>query len=146
MDQKIENLSSTTFCGRRFTRQQIADVQSTVNRFSNLSRSELAFTVCEHLNWVTPRGTNRLATCLNFLEEMEELGIFTLPPKREQKKKTQAAIQWTDQTEAPAPIECTLNDLMPIKLKIITEKEQINEWNEFVDRYHYLGYRRPIGD
>src|SRR5262249_54427345 len=25
------------------------------------------------------------------------------------------------------------------------EKEQINQWNEFVDRYHYLGYRRPMG-
>jgi hypothetical protein len=145
VDQKIKKLPSTTFCGRRFTRQQIADVQSTVNRFSNLSRSELAFTICEHLNWVTPRGTNRLAICLNFLEEMEGLGIFTLPPKREQKKKVQAAIEWTDRTNAPTPIGCTLNDLMPIKLKIVTEKEQINEWNEFVDRYHYLGYRRPIG-
>lgn len=145
MDQKIEKLPSTTFCGRRFRRQQIADIQSVVNQFSNLSRSELALTICEHLNWVTPRGTNRLATCLNFLEEMEGLGIFTLPPTREHKKKTQAAIQWTDQTEAPDPIDCALNDLMPIKLKIVTEKEQINEWNEFIDRYHYLGYRRPIG-
>jgi hypothetical protein len=81
MDQKIKSLPYTTFCGRRFKRQQIADIQLTVNKFSNLSRSELALTICEHLNWVTPRGTNRLHTCLNALEEMEKLGIFTLPPK-----------------------------------------------------------------
>ena len=145
MDQKIENLSSTAFCGRRFTRQQIADIQLTVNRFSNLSRSELAFTICEHLNWVTPRGTNRIHTCLNALEEMEKLGIFTLPPKIEQKKKTQKAIKWTDQTSEQTSINCTLDDLKSIHLEIVTDKEQINQWNEFVDRYHYLGYRRPFG-
>jgi hypothetical protein len=145
MDQKIKSLSSTTFCGRRFRRQQIADIQSTVNKFSNLSRSELALTICEHLNWVTPRGTNKLHTCLNTLEEMEKLGIFTLPPKIEQKKKTQKAIKWTGQTNEPTPIVCALDDLMPINLQIVTEKEQINQWNEFVDRYHYLGYRHPMG-
>jgi hypothetical protein len=77
---------------------------------------------------------------------MEKLGIFTLPPKKiEQKKKTQKAIKWTDQTNKLTPIVCTLDDLIPINLQIVTEKEQINHWNEFIDRYHYLGYRRPMG-
>ena len=47
MDPRIASLKSTTFCGRRLTRRQIADVQETVA----LSRNELAKTVCEHLNW-----------------------------------------------------------------------------------------------
>ncbi len=34
---------------------------------------------------------------------------------------------------------------MPIVLQVVTEKEEVGEWNELVDRYHYLGYRRPIG-
>lgn len=145
MDPNIKNLASTTFCGRRFKRQQIADIQLTVNRFPNLSRSELALTICEHLNWVTPRGTNRIHTCLNVLEEMESLGLFTLPLKIEQKKKTQKEIKWTEQTNTSDPIACVLDELMPISLHIVTDKEQVNEWNEFVDRYHYLGYRRPMG-
>lgn len=88
MDQKIKNLASTTFCDRRFTRNQIVDIQKTVNMFSTLSRSELAYTICEHLNWVTPRGTNRIQTCLNALEEMEALEIIVLPPKIERQKNT----------------------------------------------------------
>src|SRR3990167_7757989 len=146
MDQKIKNLTSTTFCDRRFTRKQITDIQKTVNTFSTLSRRELAHTICEHLRWVTPRGTDRIQTCLNVLEEMELLGIIQLPPKIEQKKRaTQKEIQWTDQTNEAAPIVCTLEDLGPICLQIVTEKKQVDQWNEFVDRYHYLGYRRPIG-
>ncbi len=49
MDPRIENLKSTTFFGRRFTRQQIAQVQETVVTFPALSRKELAQTICEHL-------------------------------------------------------------------------------------------------
>jgi hypothetical protein len=145
MDQKIKDLSSTTFCGRRFRRQQIADIQATVKTFSNLSRCELALTICEHLNWVTPRGTNKINTCLNALEEMEALGIIVLPPKIEQKKKRQQDIPWTDQTNEPTHIDCTLDELLPISLQVVTDKEQTKQWNEFVDRYHYLSYKRPIG-
>jgi len=47
VDARIINLDSTTFCGRRFTRRQLADVQQTVASFPALSRKELARTICE---------------------------------------------------------------------------------------------------
>ena len=34
---------------------------------------------------------------------------------------------------------------MPLALQVVSEKPEIREWNELVDRHHYLGYRRPIG-
>ena len=145
MDPKIQNLTSTTFCGRRFRRQQIVDIQTTVKTFPNLSRCELALTLCEHLNWVTPTGNNKINTCLNALEQMEALGLIVLPPKKEQKKRIQKKIQWTEQSNEATPIDCSLDELIPLGLQIVTEKELVNQWNEFVDRYHYLGYRRPIG-
>jgi len=27
----------------------------------------------------------------------------------------------------------------------VTEKEEIGLWNEYVNRYHYLGYKQPFG-
>ena len=51
MDPLIQNLKSTTFCGRRLTRRQIADIQEVVRTFPQLSRNELGQTVCEHLLW-----------------------------------------------------------------------------------------------
>lgn len=145
MDQKIKNLKSTTFCERRFTRQQIADIQTTIKTFPALSRREIAHTICEHLNWVTPTGTDKIQTCLNALEEMEALELIILPAKIQHKKAVQKKIQWTTQTDEPALIDTALDALFPISLQVTTEKEQANQWNEFVDRYHYLGYRRPIG-
>ncbi len=60
MEEKIELLESTTFAGRRFTRKMLVQIQETVNIFSNLSRRELAHTVCEHLQWITPSGSNKI--------------------------------------------------------------------------------------
>ena len=41
MDPRIEALRSTTFFGRRLTRQQISEIQTTVAAFPSLSRHEL---------------------------------------------------------------------------------------------------------
>jgi hypothetical protein len=49
MGHRIKNLASTTFGGKRFTRNQIATMQEITDKFSTLSRRELAHTICEHL-------------------------------------------------------------------------------------------------
>ncbi len=79
MDSRIENLKSTTFCGTRLTRRQIADLQKTVKMFPALSRHELAATLCTHLGWFTPKGRDRLGSCLRMLEQLEAGGIVSLP-------------------------------------------------------------------
>ena len=79
MDPRIESLPSTTFFGKRLTRKQIADIQETVACLPRLSRHELGQTICEHLGWRTPKGNNRIQLTLRVLEQLERLGILTLP-------------------------------------------------------------------
>ncbi len=146
MNQTIENLKSTTFFGRRFTRKQIEEIQDIVKTYSNLSRRELGHTICELYNWVTPKGVNKIQSCLGALEELERHDIIVLPAKADNKKRgPQKKIIWTNKTEKQASINCSLDQIQPIRLEKVTEKEQVQQWNEYVDRYHYLGYKRPIG-
>ena len=76
MDEKIKQLKSTTFYGRRYTRRQLADIQRTVELFPKLSRKELAQTICEHLGWRTAKGDNRYQACLRLLQRLEELALL----------------------------------------------------------------------
>ena len=146
VDQRIENLASTTFGGKRFTRNQIASIQETVNTFSALSRRELAHTICEHLGWHTAKGESKIQSCLGVLESLEKLGILSLPEKDKSKQRgPQKKIVWTDQTHEQPALDDDLNKLTPIRLHVASEKDDIKQWNEYVDRYHYLGYKRPIG-
>ena len=145
MDPLIENLKSTTFLGKRFTRKQLADIQITVGRFPKLSRAELGRTICEHLCWRTPGGRDRLKSALGLLEELERLGILSLPPKRHRGRGRQKPVELTSRTAPRSLIDGPLAGLAPLQLEPVTKPEAVAEWNEWVQRYHPLGYRQPLG-
>ena len=121
-------------------------MQRTVRDFPKLSRHELEHTICEHLNLHTPSGGNRVRTAQRLLERLEELGILTLPAKDESKQRgAQKALVWTARSAPRAVIREALARLAPLALRVITETDEVAEWNELLDRHHYLGYRRPFG-
>ena len=76
MDPRIAQ--STTFQGRRLTRRQIADIQTTPALFPNHSRNELAKTPCEHLDWRSAKGDYKVSACLTMLQTLQAHGIATL--------------------------------------------------------------------
>jgi hypothetical protein len=145
MNKTIASLKSTTFAGRRFTRKQLMDIQQTVNAFPDLSHRELGLTICEHLNWETAIGTHKIQTCLNALTEMQAVGLFNLPEKVKKAKGTQKAVVWTPRTSNQPDINGSLELFTGIELQKVTQTEEIALWNEYVDRHHYLAYRKPIG-
>ena len=82
LDPRIVRLASTTFCGHRLRRSQIADIQEVVTSLPLLSRTELDQTVCEYLRWQTPRGSNRIQLAMRLLEELERLSVLALPARQ----------------------------------------------------------------
>ncbi len=147
MDPLIEKLRSTTFFGKRFTRRQLADIQATVGTFPDLSRTELGQTICEHLRWQTPRGRNRIQSALRLLEELERLGILTLPAKAKPApgRGRQKPLELGSRTAPQPAIDGPLAELLPVRLQPVSGQQAVAEWNEWVQRYHPLGYRRPLG-
>ncbi|MCP4388142.1 MAG: DUF4338 domain-containing protein, partial [Gammaproteobacteria bacterium] len=147
MSEAIDSLTSTTFAGKRFNRQQLVQMRQTVNDCRHLSLRELGHTLCEHLNWVTPGGEHRIQTCLKALEEMQGAGLFRLPTKQTRAEKTtQKPIPWSSDTAPQPAIDATLGRFTAIAVEPVTEPDAIVRFNEYIDRYHYLGYRRPIGN
>jgi len=136
----INTLPKTTFSGRRFTRKQLKQVQETVQTFKNLSRKELALTVCEHLSWTTPNGKLKVNSALTLLEKLEFYGIVTLPAKKKVKAQVRRIPAFVEDPETP-PINDTLNAIGPITLQRITSKKNREDWKAYIQTYHYLGYK-----
>jgi hypothetical protein len=141
--KKISTLSTTTFIGRRFTRKQLEQVQETVQMFKNLSRKELALTICEHLKWETPNGKLKINSALSLLEQLESHGIVILPAKRKTKPQVRRTPAFVEPPDT-SPINDTLNTIAPITLQRITSKNR-EEWKAYIQTYHYLGYKHPVG-
>ena len=125
MDASIAKLKSTTFCGRRFSRKQLSEIQQTVRSFPSLSRHEFAQTICENLQWQTPKGSNRFNACLHLLESLKQQGVLQLPEKiSSQQRGAQKPIVWTPLSAPQASIECELEQLMPLALQAVSEKQK----------------------
>ena len=61
-------------CGREITSQEFDEIRETVQLFPSLSRSELAATICEHLEWFTAAGGYKPDACMKLLEKLEVEG------------------------------------------------------------------------
>lgn len=131
--------------GRFFTHQELQDVIYIVQRFPLLSRNELAMTICEGLPWVAPNGKYKIEACLKLLEKLSSQGKIVLPPKRHERSPKQKPILSALITETATEITGSARDYQPIELEPVRSKEGIRLWNEYVERYHVLGYKRPFG-
>ena len=142
----METQCSETFCGRIIKSQQIDEMIEIVKTFPKLSRTELANTICELFSWKRPNGKLKSVECRQFLERLDKKGTLRLPACREQfAKKNSLKIQKTKDSDAKSTISTDLKELSPIRMTPVKSREQRQLWYEYVDRYHYLGYRLPFG-
>jgi hypothetical protein len=132
-------------CGRVITAEELADIRETVANCTGLSRSELAFTISEHLDWRSATGSLKLDASVKLLEKLEARGVVRLPEKQASSMGLRKQPPLTNRTDAVAPIGGSVGDLGVVRVVPVTEKEEIGLWNEYVSRHHYLGYQQPFG-
>ena len=142
----MQSISSETFCGQIVTKEQLQEIIEITDTFPNLSRTELANTVCELFSWKRPSGKLKGVECRQFLERLDANGVIHLPLCRTQfVKKAKTKVPRTGQADSQATISAKLRELSPILLTRVKTKGQRQLWYEYVDRYHYLGYQLPFG-
>lgn len=136
---------SILLSGRYFTLQELLEIQETVCLFPKLSRFELAKTICENFDWVTLNGQYKVSSCQQLLEKLEGLELINLPTKHEQHRRDKKTITPGPCTAPALPVEGALTDHEPIILKPAETSFDLKLWNEYIYRYHALGYKRPFG-
>lgn len=139
----IRNRTPKFLSGRAFTPQEIQDIQETIET-CGLPWTELVDTVCEHLNWVTPTGRYKEKSCISALRKLEALGLLKLPA-RQPAQRAEKEIVLGRATDPEEEIVGTVGDMAPVQLELVYGKAANRVWNEYVARYHPLGYRRPFG-
>lgn len=130
---------------REFTSEEIKQIQQTFKRFPSLSQSELAGTVCEHLNWLTAAGLPKDRACIQLFHQMEQQGLICLPAKRAIGAKSQPPPAKTERTASQPLLEALLKEVAPVELIPVAHKEERELWNEYIEHHHPLGYKRPAG-
>jgi len=136
----------TLISGRYFSEQDLMDVKEMARMFPNLSRTELANTICENLGWVTATGQPKTASCYQLFNKLEKEGLINLPPMQESMIRCPGdKVEIGPRTEAGERIDGKVSDLEPLDVEPLRRSSDNRLWNEYVHRYHALGYKRPFG-
>lgn len=132
--------------GRDFTEAELDLIREVVALFPRLSRYELAATLCEQLGWVTPAGRLKVASCAGLLERLETKGEIRLPPKVPTAPSKESRPLPGARTDPPVrEVAVKLREIEPLRVEPVVDSGGMWVWNEYVERYHPLGYRRPFG-
>jgi hypothetical protein len=134
----------TFLSGRYFTAAEIEQIRETVRDFSALPWYELVQTICEHLEWVTPTGRNKIDSCAKALAKLQQQGLLKLPAKKPWRVSPQKVVVGAE-TDPEPELTGTVRNVAPVAVKPATEKAEMRLWNAYIQRYHGLGYRRPFG-
>lgn len=134
------------FCGRAFSREEVALIQEVVETCGGVSFTELAHTVCEILDWKRANGKLKGPECRDFLERLEDKGLLKLPVKRTARASKGASTPKAEADERPwADLSGSVDRFAPLELDPVETGEQRRLFRELVGRYHYLGHKRPFG-
>jgi len=126
------------YCGREFTETDIELIQHLLVDNTSINRSKLSRLFCEAVGWRKADGGLKDMSCRVALLRMHRDGHIELPPPQKPAnnhlkigKRTLLALSQPEVTKKAGEHVLQLQ---------LVEKADSAIWNEYIDRYHYLGY------
>jgi hypothetical protein len=136
-----------TFCGRTFSIAELELMQRTANQFGALGVTEIACTVCELLEWKRPNGGLKNMECRQLLERLCQQGMLSLPALQNTKRRGPQAVRQTARGEPQPELGGSAGEYEPLRLEWLRGDAAGDSalFREYLQRYHYQGYRVPFG-
>jgi len=134
------------FSGRHLSAQDIELIRQITADFPNLTLHELANTVSELLDWHRPNGKLKTRECVDLLQCLAAKGRLTgLPVLQTTSPRGARSVLIDPSSDPQAAVSGALRDHLPIQLRLIDNRMDRVLFQQYIQRYHYLGYRIPYG-
>jgi hypothetical protein len=127
------------YCGRYFSEKELNLMRALIAEDASRTRAELSRRVCQAIHWLKPDGGLKDMSCRVAMLRMQQDGLILLPPPRCLRPQTR--IQISVETDPRAFIHLPVHDLPGLQLRLLDTRTESRLWNEFIHRYHYLGYQ-----
>ena len=134
----------TIYSGREFSPQEIEQIRQLMQQCPTLLRTPLSRKLCELFAWTKPNGELKDMSCRVALLRMQADGLITLPASR-MPHRGRPHFPATAATDAQAPLLRPVHELATLTLQPVLGTPASRLWNEYIQRYHYLGYTPMSG-
>jgi hypothetical protein len=132
---------------REIRAADLAALRSLLAQHSQVGRKAFPRLVCQAWGWRQANGAWSECACRDLLLRLEERGEIVLPARRQARPHRRQLPVLPIDLIALVGLEVSdpAADLDQIEVRPIAAAERLG-WRLFMARYHYLGYRAPIGE
>ena len=131
------------YCGRDFSESELALIRALIAEDPQRTRADLSRLACRALHWHKPDGGLKDMSCRVAMLWMQKDGLIQLPPSRAQ--RPQAHLRTRVDTDPQTPLQLPVHALPRLRLRLVGDRTDSQLWNEFIHRYHYLGFQTLPG-
>ena len=130
------------YCGRQFTCSELDGIRQLIADHPTATRAGLSRLVCERLGWRRDDGRLKDMSCRVAMLRMQDDGLLGLPPPRNGNNNGKPYLRRTLLGEPDPPLQvASPKELGELHLQLVTERHDSHLHNEYLERYHYLGYQ-----
>lgn len=130
------------YCGREFSLPEIDLIRRLIAEHPLATRARLSQLVCERLDWRRADRRLKEMSCRVVMLRMQDDGLLHLPAPRHRHHNGQPYRRRTPQGDPEPTLQCASpKQLGDILLQPVLDRGESHLWNEYIDRYHYLGYQ-----
>lgn len=127
------------YCGREFHAEEIAQIRQLIAEDPARTRAELSRLTCRRLAWYKADGGLKDMSARVAMLRMHTDGLIELPPPRG--KRPDPRVRLSALSDPGPPLDQPARALAPLSLQRVHQKAQSSLWNEYIQRYHYLGHK-----
>ena len=142
----MTGLVECRYYGRDFTAEEMALLRALIAVDPQPTRAALSREFCPRIGWFKSDGGLKDMMARVTMLAMHRDGLIVLPPPKGRQYRPKPIVLGHD-TEPPLfPAPTTLDDVRPLDLRpVVRDTREGKRWNEFIARYHYLGYKTLVG-
>lgn len=132
------------YLNKTWSTEDVERIRALIASSTGARRAELARRVCEAFDWRGPGGELREMGCRLAMLRMHRDGLIELPPPRCVWRAPRHTFA-SERSDPEAPVVLEIAAVTDLKLEPVARGSSLTLWNEYVSRYHYLGYARIAG-
>jgi hypothetical protein len=138
-------MNAYRYCGRLFSEDEIQLIRRLIHCHPQAHRADLSRLVCRSLPWLRPDGRLKDMSCRVAMIRMHNDGLINLPAPLCKNGNGRHRPVITRASDPQAPICLGAGQLGPLTFLPVQRREDSLLYNEFIHRYHYLGYKPLTG-
>jgi hypothetical protein len=143
----VSNISNmNTFNRPEITDEKIELIQRLIAKNPDMGRSRLSVILCEMWGWRDANGRTKDMSCRDLLLALDKAGKIVLPKLQNSLRRVGELKKIKHLAHDETPIVGRLKDLRPLRVEVVSSKDDLVQFKSYLDQYHYLGFNRFVGE